>query len=103
MGDIKIKKDWVNAFSFWAIAISAILYLVNGILGLCNADWGRWWEITSGILSFIAAIFILIAVIAPAWRYARTREHKFWKVLAIIFMVVYSIGIILQFIAALIN
>lgn len=56
--------------SFFAIVIAGVLFIINGILRLVNAN------INAGILNTISTVLLVLAVIIPGWRFVRTK--KMW-------------------------
>jgi len=79
------NKSLEKACAFWAIIISAVLFVFGGIFGAISA-----------ILNLIGKIALGIAVAFPAWDYA-TSKGKVWRIIFYIALVVYIGGCIFGF------
>lgn len=80
------KRDIAKFCAFWALCIASVLFLVQLILNVVNVDLGSF----ANLLSIIAAIMLGIAISFPAYSYACSKG-KVWKILCIIFLVMYFV------------
>ena len=82
------KNDFVRGCAFWGILITAIIFVVGGIL--------RWIGIAEKIVSLIdlgAKIALLIAIAIPAFDWVRYKKTG-WKVVYWIALAVYVFGVV---------
>lgn len=87
----------VQVCAFWGLAISAILFIVGGILAFIashTGDFGAILTQISSIFSLIASIALAVAIALPAYGYVRGRS-KGWKIFYWICLIVYIFGIVL--------
>ncbi len=77
--------------AFCAIVIAGVIFIINAILKLVEAS------INPGILSTIATVLLVAALVIPGWRFVRTKKMwiqiLFW-VCAIVLVVCGAISII---------
>ncbi len=93
MADNNNNKLGLNKFSFYMIAIVAILYVVSMILALVNVSL-----IIVSALQGVAAACMIIVVAILAWRYVRNRQ-TIWKVFYILCLMLVIVGIIVPLVA----
>lgn len=82
----------VNICAFVALSLSALLYVVGGIL-----NWCGFWSVTNA-LNMIASYALLVAIAIPAWRFVRSKKQV-WRVLYLIALIVYIFGVLFGYIA----
>ena len=82
------KNDFTRACAFWGILVTAILFVVSGILNWC----GVGAQIVN-IFYLLAKIALLIAVALPAYDWVRYRKTG-WKVVYWIALVIYVFGVV---------
>lgn len=78
------KKDLAKFCAFWALFIASVLFIVQLILNVVGVNLGR----LANIMSIIAAVMLGIAISFPAYSYACSKG-KGWKIVCIIFLVLY--------------
>lgn len=79
------KRSFVKLCAYIALFLSALLFVVGGLLSGSVA--GNW-------LNFIAKIALLIAVAFPAYDYSRGL-NKVWRIIYWIALVIYIGGCVL--------
>ena len=84
------KQTILRSLAYIGLVVSALLFLLSGILKLCNLDS------VVGVLNQIASLCLLIAVAWPAWDFCRGKA-KWIKYLWIIAIVLYILGMIFGF------
>ena len=89
--------DVIKFCAFWGLVIAAIaacISFVLGILNICGIQWGLLSRVV-GICNTVSQIALLVAVILPAYKYARGKgtvyRAFFW--VAVIFLVLGIVGI----------
>lgn len=82
----------VNVCAFVALSLSALLYVVGGIL-----NWCGFANVTSA-LHMVASYALLIAIAIPAWRFARARG-KAWRIVYAVVLIIYVFGVMFGYIA----
>lgn len=87
---IVTKQTVLRSLAYIGLVVSAFLFLLSGILRLCNLD-----QVVS-VLNQIASLCLLIAVAWPAWDFCRGKA-KWVKYLCIIAIAVYILGMIFGF------
>ncbi|MDE5897230.1 MAG: hypothetical protein K2H43_05395 [Clostridia bacterium] len=83
------RNSFIKACSFIGILISAVLYLVGGILswfGGSLGSLGSW-------MNLIASIALLIGVAFPAWDFVKYKK-KLWRIVYWVALVVYIVGVV---------
>lgn len=94
------RRDTVKFCAFWGLAISAILYVVSGLISfliriLSNID-ARTASVLgqiSGIASLLASIALAVAIAIPAYSYVRGRGRN-WKIFYWVVLAIYVLGIV---------
>lgn len=93
----------VKFASFWAVAISSLLYIVGGILKFIEwlAKQFKWTVHGSlgpigQVLNLIASILLVVALGIPAYNYVRGKG-KSWKIIYWVAIVVFTLGIVFGF------
>lgn len=84
------KQLILRSLAYIGLVVSALLFLLSGILKLCNLD-----EIVT-VLNQVASICLLIAVAWPAWDFCKGKA-KWVKYLYLIAIFVYILGLIFGF------
>lgn len=84
------KRDLAKFCAFWAVVISAILFLLQMIFNLVGEGLGT----VGHVMGIIAAVMLGIAIVFPAYSYACSKG-KTWRIICIIIFVVYFILAIL--------
>ena len=84
------KRDLSKFCAFWAVVISAILFLLQMIFNLVGGNL----DTVGRVMSIIASIMLGIAIVFPAYSYACSKG-KTWRIICIIIFVVYFILAIL--------
>ncbi len=82
------KNDFVRACAFWGILVTAILFVVSGILTWCNVGA----QIVS-IFDLLAKIALLVAVAIPAYDWVKYKKTA-WRVTYWIALVIYVFGVV---------
>ena len=82
------KNDFVRACAFWGIVVTAILFVVSGILTWCNVG-----AAIVNIFDLLAKIALLVAVAIPAYDWIKYRKTG-WKVVYWIALVIYVFGVV---------
>ena len=82
------KNDFVRACAFWGILVTAVLFVVHGILTWC----GVGASIVS-ILDLLAKIALLVAVAIPAYDWVKYKKTG-WKVTFWIMLAIYVFGVV---------
>ncbi len=54
--------------AFFAIVIAGVIFIINGIIKLVNGSFN------GGILSTIATLLLVLALIIPGWRFVRGKK-----------------------------
>ena len=80
------KRDLSKFCAFWAIVISAILFLLKLIFDLVGGDLGT----VGTVMGIIAAIMLGIAIVFPAYSYACSKG-KTWRIICIIVFILYFV------------
>ena len=80
------KRDLSKFCAFWAIVISAILFLLKLIFDLVGGDLGT----PATVMGIIAAIMLGIAIVFPAYSYACSKG-KAWRIICIIVFILYFV------------
>lgn len=89
------RRDLTKFCAFWSLAISALLYIVSGVMRFVM------WLVKNppnlggvcGVLQFLANIALVIAVALPAYSYVRGRSRG-WKVLYFVSLAIFALGIV---------
>lgn len=84
------KRDLSKFCAFWAVVISAILFLLQMIFNLVGGNL----DTVGRVMSIIASIMLGIAIVFPAYSYACSKG-KTWRIICIIIFVVYFVLAIL--------
>lgn len=84
------KRDLAKFCAFWAVVISAILFLLQMIFNLVGGDL----DTVGRVMSIIASIMLGIAIVFPAYSYACSKG-KTWRIICIIIFIVYFVLAIL--------
>lgn len=87
------KHDLVKLCAFIGILISAIIFVVSGILTWVNGSLGT----IGAVLNLIAQLTLLVAVAFPAWDYVKYRTQA-WRIVYWIALIVYIFGCVFGFI-----
>lgn len=82
----------VNICAFVALSLSALLYVVGGIL-----NWCGFGSVTSA-LNMIASYALLVAIAIPAWRFVRSKKQV-WRIIYVVALVIYVFGVMFGYIA----
>ena len=80
------KRDISKFCAFWALFIASVLFLVQLILRVIGVNLGSF----ANLMSIISAIMVGIAISFPAYSYACSKG-KGWKIVCIIFLVLYFV------------
>lgn len=84
------KRDLAKFCAFWAVVISAILFLLQMIFNLVGGNL----DTVGRVMSIIASIMLGIAIVFPAYSYACSKG-KTWRIICIIIFIVYFVLAIL--------
>lgn len=84
------KQTVLRSLAYIGLVVSAFLFLLSGILNLCNLGS------VVGVLNQIASLCLLIAVAWPAWDFCRGKA-KWVKYLCLIAIALYILGMIFGF------
>ena len=84
------KRDLSKFCAFWAVVISAILFLLQMLFKLVGGNL----DTVGRVMSIIASIMLGIAIVFPAYSYACSKG-KTWGIICIIIFVVYFVLAIL--------
>lgn len=95
------NRDIVKICAFWGLAISAILYVVSGLIdflvkvieSLRDTKTAAVLGRISGIASIIASVSLAVAIAIPAYGYVKGKGRN-WKVFYWIVLAVYILGIV---------
>ena len=90
------RRDMVKTCAFWGLAISAVMFVVGGIITFIASNTGSVGAIlnqVSSILNLLASLALLVAIALPAYGYVRGRK-RFWKVFYLIALVIYVLGVV---------
>lgn len=80
------KRDLSKFCAFWAVVISAVLYLLTLIFRAIGGNLG-----TAGdICALVASVMLGIALVFPAWSYACSKG-KGWRIVCIIVFIFYFV------------
>ncbi len=83
------RNSFIRACSFIGILISAVLYVVSGILSWVGGSLGS----IASWLNLIASIALLIGVAFPAWDYVKYTK-KVWRIVYWVALAVYVFGVV---------
>ncbi len=89
-------RDFVKICAFWGMAISAVLYLISGILAFVaryTGEVGATLQSVASIFSLIANLAIVVAIAFPAYGYVRGRSRD-WKIVYWILLAVFVLGVV---------
>ena len=75
-------------FTFWGIVCAAAAVLVSLILGRFGLG------VVANVFEAIAAVFICIAIVPPAWRHV-AHKNIAWKIIFIVAVIIYIVCIVL--------
>ena len=81
------KNSFIRICSFIGILISAVVFVVAGILSWFGGNLGT----IGSILNLVAALAMLVAVAFPAWDYVKYKSTG-WKVVYWVALVIYVFG-----------
>ena len=81
------KNDFVRACAFWGIVVTAILFVVGGVLNFVGLNS------IAGIFDLLAKIALLVAVAIPAYDWIKYKKTA-WKVVYWIALVIYVFGVV---------
>ena len=84
------RHDLVRLCAFVALVISALFFLVGGIIT-------KWLPLIGSILNLIASLALLVAIAFPAWEYVRNKKQA-WRIVYWVALVVYIAGAVLGFV-----
>lgn len=90
------RRDMVKICAFWGLAISAIMFVVGGVIAFIAKYTGSVGTVLnqiSSIASLIASIALLIAIALPAYGYVRGRK-RIWKIFYWIALAIYVFGVV---------
>lgn len=84
------KQSVLRALSYLGLVISALVFLVGGILKLCNLGQ------VASVLTQISSLLMLVAIAWPAWDFCRSKAQ--WvRYLYFIALALYILGAIFGF------
>ncbi|MGN0817598.1 MAG: hypothetical protein ACI4L9_01395 [Candidatus Coproplasma sp.] len=90
------RRDMVKTCAFWGLAISAVMYVVGGIIAFVAKYTGSVGAILnqiSSILSLLASLGLLVAIALPAYGYVRGKKRA-WKIFYWIALIIYVLGVV---------
>ncbi len=93
-GNQPVKKSrFTDLIAFLALFLSVLLFLIGPILRKFAGDLGIQ---IADIASVVAEVLMVLALALPAWYFARKRG-AFFKVLYVILLIIFVVGIVLGF------
>lgn len=103
------KKSITKFFAFWAMAISAIMYIfggiiniiINGIKDLGGTELGKTLSSLSGVAVFFGNIALIIAIAVPAHGYVKGKKQG-WKLFYWIALAVFVLGVVFGLVSSFI-
>ena len=87
------KRTFLRGCAFIGILISAVIFVVSGILTWVHGSLGT----IGAILNLIGQITLLFAVAFPAWDFVKYKKTA-WKVIYWVALVIYVFGCVFGFI-----
>ena len=95
------KRDLTKFCAFWALTISAFMYIFGGLInliikGVKDLGGTRTADVLlslSGIAVFLGNIALIIAIAIPAYGYIRGKK-KGWKVTYWVALAVFVLGVV---------
>ncbi len=82
------KNDFTRGCAFWGILVTAVLFVVGGILTWCGVN-----SQIVNIFELLAKIALLVAVALPAYDWVKYKKTG-WKVTYWIALVIYVFGVV---------
>lgn len=104
------NRDLVKVCAFWGLAISAILYVVSGLINflvkviesLRDTKTAAVLGQISGIASIVASVALAVAIAIPAYSYVKGKGRN-WKIFYWIVLAVYVLGIVFGLLPSFLN
>ena len=87
----KKKARFTDFIAFLALFVSVLLFLVEPFLRRFAGETGN---LIADIASTVAQVLLVLALALPAWYFAR-RRGAFFKVLYVILLIIFIVGIVL--------
>lgn len=87
------RSRFTDLIAFFALFLSVVLFLIGPILRKFAGSLGN--DIAS-IMATVAQVFLVTALAIPAWYFAR-RRGIVWKVVYIVCLIVFVVGIVLGY------
>lgn len=81
------KNDLTKFCAFWALAISAVMFVVGGVISFVGLG-----EI-GAIFDLLAKTALVVAIAIPAYKYVRSKK-KGWKIFYWIALAIYVFGVV---------
>ena len=87
--ETQARNSFVKACAFIGILISAVLYVVSGILSWVGGSLGA----IASWMNLIASLALVVGVAFPAWDYVKYRTQA-WKIVYWVALAVYVFGVV---------